>query len=78
MNAITFIAMVGAVWFGLGWTLGSGAIKHTKLLLKQATHPIEFIGLNLRIKQITQARKVLLARCIICLIVAVLAHLIVR
>lgn len=78
MNAITFLFMVGAVWFGLGWSLSIGAVKHTEFLLKQATHPIELIGLNLRIKQIQQARKIQLFRCIICLIVGVIAHLVVR
>lgn len=78
MNAITFLFMVGAVWFGLGWSLSIGAVKHTEFLLKQATHPIELIGLNLRIKQIQQARKIQLLRCIICLIVGVIAHLVVR
>lgn len=78
MNAITFLFMAGAVWFGLGWSLGIGAVKHTQMLLKRATHPIELIGLHLRIKQIQQARKIQLARCIVCLIVGVIAHLVVR
>lgn len=78
MNAITFLFMAGAVWFGLGWSLGIGAVKHTQILLKQATHPIELLGLNLRIKRIQEARKIQLGRCIVCLIVGVIAHLIVR
>ena len=78
MNAITFLFMVGAVWFGLGWSLGIGAVRHAQILLKQATHPIELIGLNLRIEQIQRARKIQLLRCIICLIVGVIAHLVVR
>jgi len=78
MNAITFLFMAGAVWFGLGWSLGAGAVSHAKALLKQATHPIELLGLNLRIKQIQEARKIHLARCIICLIIGVIAHLVVR
>lgn len=78
MNAITFLFMAGAIWFGLGWSLGGSAIKKARAELKAATHPILMIGLDLRIKRIQHDRKIYLARCIVCLIVGVISHLIVR
>jgi hypothetical protein len=78
MNAITFIAMVGAVWFGLGWTLGSGAKKRLMHRLENTPDALVALSLALQVNQINQARKVYLLKCIVCLIVGVLAHLVVR